>query len=51
MIQWYSGRSCPRLSTDSRIEVVRRRQSLRGRDKILETNPDIITCDIECPDE
>jgi two-component system, chemotaxis family, protein-glutamate methylesterase/glutaminase len=38
------------LSTDPRIEVVgRASDAFEARDKILETNPDIITCDIQMP--
>ena len=38
------------LAADPRIEVVAKASNaFEARDKILETNPDIITCDIEMP--
>ena len=38
------------LSSDPRIEVVAKASNaFEARDKILETNPDIITCDIQMP--
>lgn len=38
------------LSADPRIEVVAKASNpFEARDKIMETNPDVITCDIEMP--
>jgi two-component system chemotaxis response regulator CheB len=38
------------LSTDPRIEVVAKASdAFEARDKILETDPDVVTCDIEMP--